>query len=507
MRFQMSLPGQRSLHTIVFWQEATLLCLVILIALIGGSSAYFWKYSATESLRIHALSTLSEQIRSELYAQVQEAFRTRILEDPEALAVYIEHGKRIERHFNALRSQSGTRQEGEAIQAMQRAYREIQQDMNRISRDPYHAGRPARMRILGAEAAQRMLGHFEAQHRQFKSLLDDEHHHLDRILYHWTRSAPVFIPLVICFACFLVWLTRRTIRRAFMVPMSVILQGARTLSKGRLEHRIAEAGVQELADLAVTLNGMAADLKKSRDALVESERQAALGALVPVVAHNIRNPLASIRATAQLIDSDDSTDELLTARHAILTTTDRLDRWVNALVSYLHPLQARLRPVLASTLLGAALEMVSERLQIKAIRVCREQWQYDRELMADPDLMEQALYALLQNAVDASPEGGILRLKMVLMEGYLELHIIDSGPGLPFKPTPGRLEPGPSTKRYGTGLGIPIAFRICQTHGWNIQFSDVAGGGGEVIVAAPLSRIPDRAAPRPRCLATEEGGV
>lgn len=482
-------PRQRSLNNIVFIHEAVLLCLLVLAGLIGGGSAYFWHSSAAQSLRIHTLLSLAEQIRGEIYAQTQEAFRVRILEDEDAWAVYTAYSESIDDHFNALRRRSNSEGEDQAIQGMQRAYRELQRDMNRVAHDPYRVDSQAQVMILNPGQAARMIGRFEQHHGRFKALLGDEQHQLDKILYNWSRFARLFIPLLVGLAILLVFFTRRAVYREFISPMSSVIEGAQTLSQGSLEYRIPEAGVREISSLARVLNGMAADLKQSQAALLESERQAALGALVPVVAHNIRNPLASIRATAQLIDANDRPAELLETRRTIISTIDRLGRWVNALVSYLHPLRPRLRPVPASVLLEASLDVVSEKLRARDLRVRRAHWQHDRELQADPDLMEQALYALIQNAVDASPAGGELVIAMTPREDCLEMHIIDQGPGLPFKPVAGKLQPGPSTKSYGTGLGIPIAFRICQAHGWNIVFADVPQGA-EVIIAAPLRAVP-----------------
>lgn len=481
---------QRSLKSLIFLHEAALLCLVVLTGLIGGVSAYFWKSSSEESLRIHSLFAISEQIRGELYAQIQGVIRVRVLEDPDALEVHGQYSRTIDRHFNTLRQRSASNEEDLVIQDMQHAYREIQQDMNRIFRDPYRTNRQARVMLLNPKIAGDMVGRFEGHHARLKALLDSEHQELDKILHAWSRFAPVVIPFVVICAVLLVLFTRRTVHREFIAPMSTVLDGAETLSQGQLQHSIPEAGVVEISSLAGTLNSMAAELQISRDALVKSERQAALGALVPVVAHNIRNPMASIRATAQLIDDQVRPEELLESRNMIISTIDRLGHWVNALVSYLHPLQPNLRSVMSSELLQSTLDILSEKLQAKAMRVQREGWEHDQELMVDPDLMEQALYALMQNAVDASPTDSVLILRMVVREGHLELHIIDRGPGLRFKPAPGKLEPGPSTKRYGTGLGIPIAFKICQTHGWNIQFAEAAAGGTEVTVVAPLGKVP-----------------
>lgn len=103
--------------------------------------------------------------------------------------------------------------------------------------------------------------------------------------------------------------------------------------------------------------------------------------------------------------------------------------------------------------------------------------------------MEQVFHALLNNAVDATPNDQQVQVFFVPAEDYLEIHIHDSGQGIPFQPKAGKLEPGPSTKRYGTGLGIPLAFKICQVHGWNLSFKRDEVVGTNVVVSASLASI------------------
>ena len=103
--------------------------------------------------------------------------------------------------------------------------------------------------------------------------------------------------------------------------------------------------------------------------------------------------------------------------------------------------------------------------------------------------MEQAIYGLLANAIDASSESGNLEIKIINNTDKLEIQIQDSGSGLPFEPKPGNLEPGPSTKRFGTGLGIPIAFKICQKHNWKLNFKTKEGKGTKVIITAPIKLV------------------
>jgi len=480
-------PRRRSLRNLLLVHEIAFLVLVAVTGLLSGLSTWFWQQTSAESVRINNLIYLSEQIRSELFRQLQEVIRARVLEDPQALELYAEYSREIERDFNQMRENAASRDEDMAIQRMQEDYRAIQRDMNKIFGDPYATNYVVRIRVLDPRFAEQMVGSFETSYGAFKTLLAEKHERLDRTLRLWTRLAPVLIPVTFLAALVLVVITSRVLRRQFVEPMATVKQGAGVISQGELSHRIPEEGVEEVRELARSINRMAADLAASRDALVESERQAALGALVPVVAHNIRNPLASVRAAAQVLEDVDSREELMETRKAIIETTDRLGRWVNALVSYLHPLKPRLRTVPVSALLDAAVTVVSARAGEKGVRFEREGQGADLRVRADPDLMEQALAGLLVNAVEASPRNGAVRLVAEADNGAVRMRIIDSGPGLPFRPVAGNLEPGPSTKRFGTGLGIPVAFKICQGHGWELAFGEAAGGGTEVTIRAPLA--------------------
>ncbi len=80
---------------------------------------------------------------------------------------------------------------------------------------------------------------------------------------------------------------------------------------------------------------------------------------------------------------------------------------------------------------------------------------------------------------------------MVKNKSELKIQIQDNGPGLPFDPKSYTLAPGPSTKRFGTGLGIPIAFKICQQHGWKLEFNSIKDNGTTAIITAPIRVIED----------------
>lgn len=479
----------KSLKNLIFRHEIAILFLVAVTGLIGGVSAYFWQQNSAESVRINTMFYLTEQIRGELYAQIQEMIRARVLEDQRAFKAYPEYSRSISERFNELRRRSRSRDEDHAIQDLNLAYREIQRDMNNLFTNPYIADRLARIQILNPTFAQQMVGNFESRQKSFKEVLSKQHDKLDETLAMWTKFAPFIIPIPLIIAFIIVFYTRHIMRTRFIKPIANVMQGAGQISQGKLNYHIEEEGVEEVSELANAINSMATELSNNRDALIENERQAALGSLVPVVAHNIRNPLASIRATAQLLEHAETQDELKESKQAIIDTIDRLGRWVSSLVSYLHPLKPNLTSAKPTDLVDAALGLLINKITEKNITVTKEGWAISQSLSVDPDLMEQALYSLLANAVDASPKSSTIKVSLTNPEDYIEIHILDSGPGLPFEPKAGDLEPGPSTKKFGTGLGIPIAFKICQKHGWNLRFNVIDGQGTEAIVAAPIHKL------------------
>lgn len=484
----MWLRRPKSLKNLLLIHEIAFLVLVAVTGLIGGLSAYFWQQTSSESVRIDTLAHLNEQIRSNLFRQIQVMIRARVLEEKGAIHEYAAYSRLIDDQFNSLRANAAVLDEDLAIQDLQKAYRVLQRDMNNIFNDPY-VTQVARINMLDPRFADQMVDNYESNYQQFRDLLLRRRAELHDVIGLWTRFAPIFIPVPLLLAIFLLLISRRILRRGFVEPMTKIMEGAQIISAGSLQHVIPAEGVEEVSELAQAINRMAQDLATSRNALIATERQAALGMLVPVVAHNIRNPLASIRATAQVLDGVTDAEELRESKQVILDTIDRLGRWVNALVSYLHPLRPNFRKVRASELLSAALHVLKSKVDEKKLRVERRGFENDPLLAADPDLMEQALYALLANAVEASPAGGEIAISIDRADNdNVQIRILDSGPGIPFNPKPGTLVPGPSTKRFGTGLGIPIAYKICQTHGWDLEFNVLAGRGTEVVITAHADR-------------------
>ncbi|MFM2121423.1 MAG: hypothetical protein RL722_2891, partial [Pseudomonadota bacterium] len=233
--------------------------------------------------------------------------------------------------------------------------------------------------------------------------------------------------------------------------------------------------------------------------LVEKETLAAIGEMSSAVAHGLRNPLASIRSSAELIQVGD----LPLAREAagdIVDQTDRLDRWVNELLSYTRPMDARLADVNLTPLLAACEAEFSCELARRKIAL-------DLQIPADlppvrahPLLLGQALRSVLANAIEAAGSAGrvAVRASVTLAEAdpdagarphrsaaRVQLVVSDNGPGM----SPSELsrvgQPFHTTKPRGLGVGLALARRVLDRFGGNLQIRSRSGVGTEVLLEIP----------------------
>ena len=365
-------PRTPSLRRLLITHEAMFIVLVVVTGGVGAFWGWQWQQWSAESIRLNGLSHIAQEIRSRLFKQIQEVSVAGLREDPSARELNAERARATQELFNELRRRSRNRAEDYAVQGMQTAFGHLQANLRGALDDPFALNRLVRAKLFDPAFEQRFVAEFESAFESFGGLVNQQLAAQEDTIHRWTRFAPYALtgPILVGFGLLL--FSRRSLTREFIEPMRKVLEGMREVSGGNLQHKLDAQGGREVRDLANGINRMAAELEASRDAIVAAERQAALGALVPVVAHNIRNPLAAIRANAQLLEGSESDEERGEISDDIIETVDRLDRWVNALVSYLHPLEARRIRIPARAVMDAALNLLEGRITQAGLVVRRE---------------------------------------------------------------------------------------------------------------------------------------
>jgi len=301
------------------------------------------------------------------------------------------------------------------------------------------------------------------------------------------------------------WLISRSLAR----PLNELTRAMSVVGSGQLEHPIITDSRDEVGDLARAFAGMTDKLRQSRTdmerlnsqleskivqlqrtqaQLVQSEKLASIGEMSAAVAHGLRNPLASLRAAAQVVRHHPSAPSSAEHLEAIIGEVDRLDRRISHLLSFsrpapFHPMTESVRRLIEN-LLPAFSELLRER---------RVELQLDvpatlPEVRVDPMQLEQVLVEIVSNALDAMPDGGRLRISASLdgardSGDQVSIDVTDTGKGIPESVLPSVCEPFFTTRSEGTGLGLAIAKRYVEQNGGRLG---IASRPGATIVTVRL---------------------
>lgn len=229
---------------------------------------------------------------------------------------------------------------------------------------------------------------------------------------------------------------------------------------------------------AATIQRQWEDLEASRRAAAQNEKLAAIGRLAAGVAHEVRNPLGVIRASASMVqESFDPGEEPFRACGFICEETDRLNGLITSLLDFARPATPRLQSVSLEKVLDRSLALEAGDLERRHIEVIREVGPGLTELTGDPDQLCQLLLGLVTNAAEALGDGGRIAVRSEAEPERLRIEVADSGPGVSLEEAERIFEPFYTTKDSGTGLGLAMTARLVHAHGGTIQVLSGRGAG------------------------------
>jgi two-component system sensor histidine kinase HydH len=219
------------------------------------------------------------------------------------------------------------------------------------------------------------------------------------------------------------------------------------------------------------------------------EKLAAVGNLAAGVAHEIRNPLSSIRGYAAYFGGKFAPgSEDRQAAEIMVREVDRLNRVISELIEFARPSDIKRRPVRLADLAGHAARLIRPDALARGIAIEVTDAPETPEILADPDRLVQAVLNLCLNAVQAMETGGVLGLGTGLApDGRVFLEVTDTGPGIEPAERDRIFDPYYTTKSRGTGLGLPIAHKIVAAHGGEIRLTARPQGGTAAMVLLPVA--------------------
>jgi signal transduction histidine kinase len=245
----------------------------------------------------------------------------------------------------------------------------------------------------------------------------------------------------------------------------------------------------EVGELAQAFNAMVTDLNRAQEELMVAAKFAFVGELAAEIAHEVRTPLAVMRASAQLLGrSLDPTSEQRELVGLMVAEADRLERVVAGLLELARPHEPAVEKTRLADVLGRAAEFVQTQADAKGITLRCELSPEQPAVLCDPDQIYQVTLNLLMNALQSLERGGTIVLRTLpLATGRLGFEVSDDGPGIPAEIRDRIFLPFVTGREGGTGLGLALVDRMVRANRGSVDVESAKGNGATFCVTLPAA--------------------
>jgi len=297
-------------------------------------------------------------------------------------------------------------------------------------------------------------------------------------------------------------------------PLRVMVEATDRIARGDLDQHLEIKMGDEIGQLAVAFNRMAADLKEANEnltqwgrtlerrveertqelreaqgQLIRSEKLASLGKMAAGVAHEINNPLTSILINAALmlekVDAQSQFHEPLTM---ISDETERCAQIVKGLLEFARQTPAQTTLADINDVVERTAQLLEKQASVRNIKLIKDLDRSLPQMELDKNKIQQVFSNLIINAVEAMPGGGTLTIvsRRGGKGGWVEIVFADTGVGIPKENLPKLFDPFFTTKIVGTGLGLAVSYGIIHQRGGTISVKSEVGRGSVFTVILPL---------------------
>jgi len=378
-----------SLSRLLLLHSAAFLILITISAAASGGLIYFHQKATDRSVELSRLTQIVHGLRGDLYRQLKELFDYVFVGDPDALNEFEDFGRAIEGKLGQLATRNDGEPVGREVAALQEAYVNLRTRARSLMNQT-HANFSADELLQVFEAQLEKGDMLEYEHAfgateaVMNAALVDLNRETERVRV--LSAVALLLPLLV--GLLLAVLSWYLLRHRVAAPLDDLVAAVEAYGAGKLDHQLAITGPAEFVTLQKAFRQMTGELKHSQQVQLQTEKQAMLGALVPVIAHNIRNPLASIRATAQVMATPALPEEDRSAVDGIVSTVDRLESWVTQLLTFLNPLQPKIESIALDGVANQAIRLLDHDIQQKAVKVQRHGPVSPLHVAADRSLLE-----------------------------------------------------------------------------------------------------------------------
>jgi len=233
------------------------------------------------------------------------------------------------------------------------------------------------------------------------------------------------------------------------------------------------------------------EVRRLQDEIRRNEKLAAIGGLAAGVAHEIRNPLSSIKGIATYFENKfekDSGDQEMAG--VMADEVDRLNRVITELLEFARPTDLKLKETEVNSLIAHSVRLIEKEAAIKNISIKLDLSQQPLSAEIDADRFSQCLLNLYLNSLQAMEKGGQLHIKDYLKNGnVIGIEIRDTGTGIRAENLNKIFDPYYTTKTKGTGLGLAIVYKIIEAHNGNVKVRSVPGQGTTFSIDIPAKNM------------------
>ena len=237
------------------------------------------------------------------------------------------------------------------------------------------------------------------------------------------------------------------------------------------------------------------ELRQMEEAVRRTDRLAVVGGLAAGLAHEIRNPLASMCGSIEILGAAPGLDEQeRRLMQVVRSEAERLEALVREFLSFAKPISPAFEALEGARVVTETVELFRQEVAERGIELVARTdapvW-----VRADPGQLRQVLWNLLGNAADATPTGGRVEVGIVRQAGEGVLEVSDTGHGIADEDLQRIFDPFFTTKERGTGLGLAIVHRIVEAHSGHLSVHSEAGRGTTFRVALPIAAAPAQQQP------------